>query len=510
MLIWKMAWRNIWRHKGKSLIIGAILMFGALVMTLGYAVIEGSQQQIKENAMNRFTGHLVAVAEKETMRDLFFAPHPLRDIPNYLPVKAILEQQKDLIADMLPLAKGSVMVLNDEGKSGSMSVFGVDMAEYLRFTNQNVAAVEGKLLAPGERGVLISDETRKRIFETQRFWVTPEGAKLDPAQLTPEARKRFDAGQLIVKHELVMVGMSKYSLQNDIRLPVKGVFRYRQLNKLFAVHNFMDIESYREAFGLITAANKATALPEEDQAILDASQEDIFGEGDIISETDTSATYDLATVQAETRRAELKATTGVNLDNGVYTFVLLKLKPGISPEEGQTRMNKIFSDAKSGVKTLTWLESLGEFGLIDAIARGSVAFFVMAVFFVAVIIIMNTLSMAALERTSEIGMMRAVGAQKSFIGGMFLMETAQLSGIFGGAGIVAGILLTWIFIALRISVANNEVFSVLLGGDTFHPIVNAQGILIGIAQLAIATLFAVAYPILVARKITPLQAIAKD
>ena len=510
MLIWKMAWRNIWRHKSKSLIIGAILMFGALVMTLGYAVIEGSQQQIKKNAMERFTGHLVALSEKETMRDLFFAPHPLRDIPNYLPVKAILEQQKDLIADMLPIAKGRVMVLNDEGKSGSMSVFGVDMAEYLRFTNQNVAAVEGKLLEPGERGVLISDETRKRIFETQRFWVTPEGTEVKLEQLTPEARKRFDAGQLIVKHELVMVGMSKYSLQNDIRLPVKGIFRYRQLNKLFAVHNFMDIESYREAFGLITAANKATALPEEDQAILDASQEDIFGEGDIISETDTSATYDLATVQAETRRAELKATTGVNLDNGVYTFVLLKLQPGISPEEGQTRMNKIFSDAKSGVKTLTWIESLGEFGLIDAIARGSVAFFVMAVFFVAVIIIMNTLSMAALERASEIGMMRAVGAQKSVIGGMFLMETAQLSGIFGGAGIVAGMLLTWIFIALRISVANNEVLSVLLGGDAFHPIVNAQGILIGIAQLAIATLFAVAYPILVARKITPLQAIAKD
>ena len=54
----------------------------------------------------------------------------------------------------------------------------------------------------------------------------------------------------------------------------------------------------------------------------------------------------------------------------------------------------------------------------------------------AIIIIVNTLSMAAIERTSEIGMMRAVGARKGFIRLMFLGETAALSAIFGGAGIV--------------------------------------------------------------------------
>jgi len=40
-LIIKIAWRNILRHKGKSVIIGVILFLGALIMTVGNGVISG-------------------------------------------------------------------------------------------------------------------------------------------------------------------------------------------------------------------------------------------------------------------------------------------------------------------------------------------------------------------------------------------------------------------------------------------------------------------------------------
>ena len=51
---------------------------------------------------------------------------------------------------------------------------------------------------------------------------------------------------------------------------------------------------------------------------------------------------------------------------------------------------------------------------------------------------LNTLSMAAFERIPEIGMMRAVGARKSFVSNMFLYETGLLSFAFVVLGFVSG------------------------------------------------------------------------
>jgi putative ABC transport system permease protein len=135
--------------------------------------------------------------------------------------------------------------------------------------------------------------------------------------------------------------------------------------------------------------------------------------------------------------------------------------------------------------------------------------FVMFLFFVAIIIIVNTLSMAALERTTEIGMMRAVGAKKGFISRMFLAETAMLSFVFGGAGITAGIIVVRILAMLNITSANDMV-QLLFGGDTFHPLLTVMDLFLTVIQLTIVTLIAVAYPTRVARSITPLDAVQRE
>ena len=43
-LILKIAWRNIWRHKGKSLVIGVILFIGAMLMSIGNGMISGMEK----------------------------------------------------------------------------------------------------------------------------------------------------------------------------------------------------------------------------------------------------------------------------------------------------------------------------------------------------------------------------------------------------------------------------------------------------------------------------------
>ena len=77
-------------------------------------------------------------------------------------------------------------------------------------------------------------------------------------------------------------------------------------------------------------------------------------------------------------------------------------------------------------------------GSLTTLIKGSLLIFVSFLFLVAVIIIINTLTMAAMERTPEIGMMRAIGARKNFIRAMFFGETGMLAGVFGGAGVGFG------------------------------------------------------------------------
>jgi ABC-type antimicrobial peptide transport system permease subunit len=141
--------------------------------------------------------------------------------------------------------------------------------------------------------------------------------------------------------------------------------------------------------------------------------------------------------------------------------------------------------------------------------RGAATGFVMLIFFVAIIIIMNTLSMAALERVSEIGMMRAVGAQKSFIARMFFAETAVISFIFGGAGIVIGIIVVFILNLLHIT-TDNQILELLFGGNVFRPTLGIGDIVIGVIELSLVTVLATLYPLKVARRITPLDAITRD
>jgi putative ABC transport system permease protein len=57
--------------------------------------------------------------------------------------------------------------------------------------------------------------------------------------------------------------------------------------------------------------------------------------------------------------------------------------------------------------------------------------------------IMNILFASVMERTREIGIRLAIGATPRDIQGLFLAESALVSGIGGLSGIVAGVVLTW-------------------------------------------------------------------
>jgi ABC-type antimicrobial peptide transport system permease subunit len=92
---------------------------------------------------------------------------------------------------------------------------------------------------------------------------------------------------------------------------------------------------------------------------------------------------------------------------------------------------------------------------------------------------------------------------------MFIGETAILSGVFGGVGIIIGIILVKLIPLLNIT-SDNDLDQLLYGGDRFFPVLSFGDILIVILQLVFVTFVTVIYPVKVATGIVPLDAISRD
>ncbi len=513
-LLLKIAWRNIMRHRGKSLVIGVILFVGALLMTVGNGVISGMDKGLQKNIINGFTGDIVLVSEKQESDAVFMdmMGKPVEPINNFKSIDSILRGM-EFIKDYVPIGKNGVMVLNEEGGSpGFTWLIGLDFERYRRVFPSTMKAVEGKLLEPGDRGVLVPTGARKQMFEISNIWFLPEGCSIDTTHMFPEARAI--RSQLISKDNIVFLGMGAENTSTDIRLGVKGIVRYNALNHLWGNFGLVDIESYRKCIGYITADEKSSLkLSEEDRDLLERSDnlDDLFADNSFETKdafSSSGATPEPVVLPRSDSAAPVK-TVKADPDDGSYNMVLVLLKDHSELDQSIKLLDRKLAERKAGVRVLSWKKAIGTVGSMAVLIKSALFVFVMFLFFVAIIIIVNTLSMAALERTSEIGMMRAVGARKSFISRMFFWETALLSFFFGGIGIITGYLVVRIIAIMNIH-SENDMVQLLFGGDTFHPFLSGGDIALAVIQLAIVTLVAVVYPMQVARSITPLDAISRE
>ncbi len=500
MLTLKIAWRSLLRHKAKSFVIGIILFLGAFIMTLGDATAIGMRRGIEENVVKSFTGNIILVSSEEQKDNVLFTPmmKPLKILKDYDRVRYVL-QRLSYVKDFLPMTRGGLSILGGQEMS-FMLTFGCNFDDFQRVFGNPIKSVEGHLLHNGEHGILLNVQGRKDQYKSQGYWLVPQGTQLDRANLSDDAKKETN---LEVRSSLALEGFGEPNSTN-MDVPVVGIIKFKSLNTLLQQGTIMDIETYRQLFGYYTAEDVVQQLPAKENALLGAGEDALFSQGDIFASGNTGANVS----ELEKKiRAPQTVTRKINLDDAAYNYVSVVLKPGTSLDSGVAKLKQAMKENNLPVKVLSWKKASGQLASTADILQIVITVFVILLFFVAIIIIMNTLSMNALERTEEFGMMRAVGAQKNFVTKMFVAETFSLAFVFGGAGILVGVIGTWIVRALHIGSAGNEIFELLFGGEVFRPTLGFAGLVVGIIGLAAVTVLAVLYPVRVARKITPLDAI---
>ena len=126
-------------------------------------------------------------------------------------------------------------------------------------------------------------------------------------------------------------------------------------------------------------------------------------------------------------------------------FYQVDLAPGADPATAEQRLNQIIEDYPQ-FRLVAGREYMAEFRTqYDAIYAG---FYVLlgVLAFPSLIAILNTLAIGVIERTREIGMLRAIGATRGQVWKTIVAEALLLASLGTAFGILAGLYLSYVFV----------------------------------------------------------------
>ncbi len=164
-----------------------------------------------------------------------------------------------------------------------------------------------------------------------------------------------------------------------------------------------------------------------------------------------------------------------------------------------------------GLDVKTWREIMPDVSLVEGSFGLTMYIFIGIILLALLFGIINTMLMAVLERTKELGMLMAIGMNKFRVFNMILLETVMLS-LFGG---VCGILLGWAlnlyFGVYGIDLGTWSTAYKSMGFDTLVYTKLSLSITFDIAWMVIVTgILAAIYPAIKALKLKPADAIRID
>ncbi len=490
----RIAWRNLIEHKAKTAIIGIIIALGIVILIVGNSMMDTASLGIRKTFIDNYTGHIMVSGKADTPVSLFGAQSmgmgdtKTPTIPQYETVREYITSRPDVLNTTSQVTGFAGMSVHQEGNLGDdernfTMLFGIEPESYRSMFN-GITIVEGDYLKPGEEGILVSKKRVERFEKNDKIVLKPG----DDVILTGFG----DAGFKIRK------------------VPVRGIYVQNQENEALDQISFIDVQSLRALMGMVVGSKEEIAVAKEEASLLSTDNlDDLFSEDVTVEQTSSDTKQmseeELANLLGDTSARERAS----RIDSGAWHYLLIKLKNPNAVPKVLAELNMWFAAQKIPAQAVDWKAAAGPFGATADVLRTvfNVAILIVAV--VAVIIIMNTLVISVIERTPEIGTMRALGARKSFVWKMFLLETLTISVVFGVIGIIVGGIIIGILNVTGIK-ATNAFLSVLFGGAELKPVLSPLAVINGLVTVVFIGFLSHLYPVRIALKIPPIKAIQND
>jgi putative ABC transport system permease protein len=158
-----------------------------------------------------------------------------------------------------------------------------------------------------------------------------------------------------------------------------------------------------------------------------------------------------------------------------------------------------FSEMQSGwFRVFDSIERTAEMNLIMLALKTLVGLVGSIGLFVGAVGVMNIMIVSVTQRTSEIGLRRAVGARSSWIRRQFLIESVLVTGVGGSLGLVGAIILTW------------GVQLIPLDREFPKPYISVVTVLVALGVILLTGIAAGVTPAIRASRITPVEALRHE
>ena len=482
-VLFKIVYRNLKEHKVKSLIIGIIIAFGMYILIVGNSIIDTVTAGISKNFVEYNTGHIAVFPSSLEDPSLLGGGPPMMEnkvVPIIRDYKSVVEAVKSdpKVISLSPQINGMVTMQYGEEGSGFGQLLAVDPELYVEFFPDNIVLIKGRFLSPGEEGIVLSVNAVEMLEDSS-------------------------GGRVDLGDPVILTGTTLTAGMKIREVPVVGIYDVTVASQMMT--SYLDAENMRVLNGMTQITDLEAVLTKDEKSGLGAVDESsLFGDDDpfIIEDTSVISGPD-GPLSLSGDSSERERYNAINPD--AWHYLLVRLEDESQIRKTVRELNAEFAAGELDVTAYHWIDAAGQVAEMTAALRLVFNVIIIIIAVVAVIIIMNTLVISVTERIGEIGTMRAIGAHKSFVRRMIILETFVISIFFGGLGILLGSLTIGIVRAAGIE-TQSLILQMLAGGAVIKPIISAGSIIVSLIGMLAAGIIASLYPAQLALRIEPRQA----
>lgn len=467
-----LAFKNIVTKKS-SYVIVLFIAFAVMLLVVTNAVFDSTEKGVQETFISSFTGDIVIRPKNVPPLSLFGDETPVTGELSEIPILNPYGQICDVLASrkkikaFTPQITGQVAISNDSGDDLSASyIFGVNGEEYISLMS-SIQIIDGSPWKNGEKGVMLT---------------------------------KNHADELKVKIGDILQLAVEEGLSSRIRaVPVTAIYEYKNDNSTLENLVLVNSETVRSILDIsdMTDASNVKLDENQEEFLGDLDFDDLFADA---SDTNESVESDEITF-SEQEKEELAS----SYSSATWNFVICRLEDSKDTFREIKELNRIFRENEWNVEAVNWRSSAGNTAFYLYILRLILNIGIIIVLAAGFIVVNNTLVINVLDRIREIGTMRAIGANKSYISRECMAETLLMAFVAGFVGCLLGVAAAKFVNLMHITIHNSFLIQ-LFGGTNIVTSIKFSNLAGSFAVALVIGLVAWIYPVINALRVNPVQA----
>ena len=472
-MIGEIAWKNVWRNKSRSLIVITAVTIGVFAGIFSMAAINSSVEQRLDAAVNEELSH-IQINNKD-----FRSSGDVQDT----------------------IAGADSVIAIAEKTNGVNSVTGRIILRGIASTATKSEGVEITGIDPGKEKKMFN-LSEKLIPGTGSYFGS--GTKFNSAYMGEALAKELNIIRFILTAEA-------FTSLKDKGLPDKVITKLKKLKD----QRYISEKSFTKAIQALLSQgeNKKYGLKIREAAWSFREGSKVILSFLDVNNIQTSAVFRITGIFRTNNdmfeamslfvpAEELRKLTG--LREGSWHRLIIRLNSSSLTDEVTPKIREAFP----GLEVLSWKEIQPDLAMMSDFMEQIYGVFMAIILAALAFGIVNTMLMAVLERTRELGMLAAIGMNRRRIFSMIMLESVFLSTVGGISGMIVSL-------AAIAATARHGINLVRYSegmeafGFTAHlyPSVDVRFFIITAVLIVITGIISSIYPARKALKLNPVEAI---